>query len=92
MDRNYELEHAHQKYKGLINGELAKQLYFLQNTRKEEEKLIHDEFRFKNGAKDMRKKLSIARKRRKKAASTLVSEEEKLAILEEDNQNGMYYF
>jgi septal ring factor EnvC (AmiA/AmiB activator) len=86
--KEQEVEHAHQKYRGLINGELAKQLYFLQNFRKEEDKLKHDNLRFKNGTKDMRKKLSASRKKRKKAQATLAATEESFAILSQDTEIG----
>jgi len=86
--KEQDMEHAHQKYRGLINGELAKQLYFLQNHRKEEDKLDHDYLRFKNGTKDMRKKLSGARKKRKKAQATLATTEECHTILSQDTEIG----
>lgn len=87
-----QLEHEEKKLKGLINGALAQHLYFLQNIRKEEEAVNHDNARFQNGIKDLKKKISNIKKKRKKAELTLKSQKIKYDDLVEDNIIGRNIF
>jgi len=83
-----QLEHEEKKLKGLINGALSQHLYYLQNIRKEEEAVNHDNARFQNGIKDLKKKISNLKKKRKKAEANLESQSLKCQDLYEDNNIG----
>ena len=76
--------HEEKKIKGLINGVLAQHLYFTQNATKEEERLHHEHTRFINGTKQLKKKMTLTKKRRAKSEAYATSQEDRYQQLKED--------
>lgn len=85
-----DIDHEENKIRGLTNGVQAKHVYFLSNIRERELNIDAEQHRFDNGIKDMKKRISQAKKRRKQAEKTLEAYQDQHTELLMDISNGRF--